>query len=137
MIHLPASVRVYLCHSAVRYAAQLRRAACASQWGHADGRVRRAFIRLSRICDATASKSCIGIGTDSRYGRSGSEEGTYAMPFSSAGEMRREITAQELGALLSGIDLSPGQASKTISAVRAPEPHKYKRIGSIFSLVFG
>ena len=34
------------------------------------------------------------------------EEGTYAMPFTDSGEVRREITAQELGALLSGIDLS-------------------------------
>ena len=34
------------------------------------------------------------------------EEGTYAVPFADgAGERRREITAQELGALLSGIDL--------------------------------
>jgi transposase len=37
------------------------------------------------------------------------EEGTYAMPFCE-GEPRREITAQELGAILSGIDLS--QASR-------------------------
>lgn len=34
------------------------------------------------------------------------EEGTYAMPFSNPDQARREITAQELGALLSGIDLS-------------------------------
>jgi hypothetical protein len=34
------------------------------------------------------------------------EEGSYAVPFEDgAGERRREITAQELGALLSGIDL--------------------------------
>jgi IS66 Orf2 like protein len=34
------------------------------------------------------------------------EEGTYAVPLAeSAQERRREITAQELGALLSGIDL--------------------------------
>jgi transposase len=33
------------------------------------------------------------------------EEGTYAMPFQE-GEARREITSGELGALLSGIDLS-------------------------------
>jgi transposase len=34
------------------------------------------------------------------------EEGTYAMPFGdSAAQRQREITAQELGALLSGIDL--------------------------------
>jgi transposase len=39
------------------------------------------------------------------------EEGTYAMPFGEGEqERRREITAQELGALLSGIDLS--QASR-------------------------
>ena len=37
------------------------------------------------------------------------EEGTYAMPFT-AGEVRQEITAAELGALLSGIDL--GQAKR-------------------------
>ena len=35
------------------------------------------------------------------------EEGTYAMPFDDGGaERRREITAQELAALLSGIDLA-------------------------------
>jgi hypothetical protein len=34
------------------------------------------------------------------------EEGTYAVPFAGeAGEKRREITVQELGAVLSGIDL--------------------------------
>jgi hypothetical protein len=34
------------------------------------------------------------------------EEGTYAIPVAeSADERRREITAQELGAILSGIDL--------------------------------
>ena len=40
------------------------------------------------------------------------EEGTYAMPFSESGEVRREITAQELGALLSGIDLSQAKRRK-------------------------
>jgi hypothetical protein len=44
------------------------------------------------------------------------EEGTYAMPFEegdgSRQEMRREITAQELGALLSGIDLSQAKRRK-------------------------
>ena len=34
------------------------------------------------------------------------EEGTYAVPFGYSGEeRRREITAQELGVMLSGIDL--------------------------------
>jgi hypothetical protein len=40
------------------------------------------------------------------------EEGTYAMPFAESSEMRREISAQELGALLSGIDLSQAKRRK-------------------------
>ncbi len=40
------------------------------------------------------------------------EEGTYAMPFSESGEARKEITAHELGALLSGIDLSQAKRRK-------------------------
>nr|AUN35933.1 mobile element protein [uncultured bacterium] len=47
------------------------------------------------------------------------EEGTYAVPFGDGGEVRREITAQELGALLSGIDLSAAQRRK-----------RYRRVGS-------
>jgi hypothetical protein len=34
------------------------------------------------------------------------------MPFPESGEVRREITAQELGALLSGIDLSQAKRRK-------------------------
>jgi transposase len=44
------------------------------------------------------------------------EEGTYAMPFGDSGatdgEKRHEITAAELGALLSGIDLSQAKRRK-------------------------
>jgi transposase len=40
------------------------------------------------------------------------EEGTYAMPFDDGGDKRREITAQELGAILSGIDLSQAKRRK-------------------------
>jgi hypothetical protein len=40
------------------------------------------------------------------------EEGTYAMPFGEEDEAGREITAQELGALLSGIDLSTAKRRK-------------------------
>ena len=39
------------------------------------------------------------------------EQGTYAIPFSES-EARREIGAPELGALLSGIDLSQAQRRK-------------------------
>ena len=44
------------------------------------------------------------------------EEGTYEVPFDGAEERRREITAQELGALLSGIDLQ-----------QAPRRKRYRR----------
>jgi hypothetical protein len=37
---------------------------------------------------------------------------TYAMPFGDFAEKRREITAAELGALLSGIDLSQEKRRK-------------------------
>lgn len=40
------------------------------------------------------------------------EQGTYVLPFEAAGERRREITAAELGALLSGIDLSQAHRRK-------------------------
>lgn len=40
------------------------------------------------------------------------EEGTYAMPFGGDQEQRREITVEELGALLSGIDLSVAKRRK-------------------------
>jgi transposase len=48
------------------------------------------------------------------------EEGTYAVPLGdSDAERRREITAQELGALLSGIDLSTASRRK-----------RYRRVGT-------
>jgi len=48
------------------------------------------------------------------------EEGAYVIPFSQGdGEHRREITTQELGALLSGIDLSTAKRRK-----------RYRRTGS-------
>ena len=40
------------------------------------------------------------------------EAGTYAVPWAEKGERRREITAQELAALLSGIDLSTATRRK-------------------------
>lgn len=40
------------------------------------------------------------------------EEGTYAIPLGEQTEQRREISAQELGALLSGIDLSVAKRRK-------------------------
>jgi hypothetical protein len=60
---------------------------------------------------AIGSKFCIGIATDSPWAKR-LEEGTYAMPFGDDHEARREITTQELGALLSGIDLSVAKRRK-------------------------
>ena len=112
MIHLPASVRVYLCltacdmrksfdglHQLVRDYLQLDAFA-----GHlfvftSRRRDRLKILYWDRDGFAVWSKRL--------------EEGTYAMPLTdSAGEQRREITAQELGALLSGIDLRQAKRRK-------------------------
>jgi transposase len=111
MIHLPASVRVYLClspcdmrksfdslHALVREQLQLDAFA-----GHlfvfvSRGRDRLKILYWDRDGFALWSKRL--------------EEGSYAVPWADGGAGRREITAQELGALLSGIDLSQAQRRK-------------------------
>ena len=110
MIHLPGSVRVYLCltpcdmrksfdslHALVREHLELDAFA-----GHlfvfiSRGRDRVKILYWDRDGFALWSKRL--------------EEGTYAMPSATeVTERRREITTQELAALLSGIDLQ--QASR-------------------------
>jgi transposase len=112
MMHLPASVRVYLCtapcdmrrsfdglHALVTSAMQLDAFA-----GHLfvfsnKRRDRVKILYWDRDGFAVWAKRL--------------EEGTYAMPFDDkANTARREITAQELGALLSGIDLSIAKRRK-------------------------
>ncbi len=112
MIHLPASVRVYLCltpcdmrksfdslHALVREHLELDAFA-----GHlfvfaSRRRDRIKILYWDRDGFAVWSKRL--------------EEGTYALPLADCGaEHRREITAQELGALLSGIDLSTAKRRK-------------------------
>jgi transposase len=105
MIHLPASVRVYLClapcdmrrsfdglHALVENTLQLDAFA-----GHLFVFANR---RRDRVKILYWDRDGFAI-----WGKR-LEEGTYAMPFGAEAEGRREITAQELGALLSGIDLS-------------------------------
>jgi transposase len=111
MIHLPASVRVYL--------------------ATAPCDMRRGFDGLHALVNAVLELDAFAghlfVFANRRrdrikilyWDRDGFavwakrlEEGTFAMPFSESGEVRREITAQELGALLSGIDLSQAKRRK-------------------------
>ena len=111
MIHLPASVRVYLCtspcdmrrsfdglHSMVTGAMQLD-----AFGGHL-------FVFANRRKDRVKILYWDRDGFAVWAKRL--EEGTYAMPFGKDNESRREITAQELGALLSGIDLGVAKRRK-------------------------
>jgi transposase len=116
MIHLPASVRVYLClspcdmrksfdslHALVREQLQLDPFA-----GHL-------FVFVSRRRDRLKILYWDRDGFALWSKRL--EEGTYAVPWEDGGVGRREITAQELGALLSGIDLSRAQRRKRYQRV--------------------
>jgi transposase len=112
VIHLPASVRVYLCLTPC----DMRKSFDSLQ----------ALVREHLELDAFAGH--LFVFTSRRkdrvkifyWDRDGFavwskrlEEGTYAVPFGdSAAECRREITVQELGALLSGIDLSTAKRRK-------------------------
>jgi len=110
VIALPASVRVYVCtspcdmrrgfdglHALVREAMQLDAFA-----GHL-------FVFANRRRDRVKILYWDRDGFAVWAKRL--EEGTYAMPFEE-GQQRKEITAAELGALLSGIDLSQATRRK-------------------------
>jgi transposase len=112
MIHLPASVRVYLCTVPCD--------------------MRRSFDGLHALVTSVMQLDALGghlfVFANRRqdrikilyWDRDGFavwakrlEEGRYALPFSMDGsEARSEITAQELGAILSGIDLSQARRRK-------------------------
>ena len=108
MIHLPASVRVYLATSP-----------CDMRRGF-DGL--HALVENAMQMDAMAGHLFV-FGNRRRdrvkilyWDRDGFavwakrlEQGTYALPFSEAAEGRCEISAPELAALLSGIDLSQAE----------------------------
>ena len=110
MIHLPASVRVYLCTTPC----DMRRSfdglyalvSSTMQLNAFDGHL---FVFSNRRRDRIKLLYWDHDGFAIWAKRL--EEGTYAIPFTEEdGERRCEITAQELGAILSGIDLS--QASR-------------------------
>ncbi len=112
MIHLPASVRVYLCLTAC----DMRKSfdslhALVREHLHLDVFEGHLFVFASRRKDRLKilywERDGLAIWSKRL------EEGTYAVPLGeSAEERRREITADELGALLSGIDLSTATRRK-------------------------
>ena len=105
MIHLPASVRVYLCLTAC----DMRKSfdglhALVREHLELDALAGHLFVFTSRRKDRVKILYWDRDGFAVWSKRL--EEGTYAVPCSEGNdERRREITAQELGALLSGIDL--------------------------------
>ena len=112
MIHLPASVRVYLCTAPC----DMRRSfdglyALVSGTMQLNAFEGHLFVFSNRRKDRLKILYWDRDGFAIRAKRL--EEGTYAMPFTgAAGEQREEITAQELGAILSGIDLSQAKRRK-------------------------
>jgi len=111
VIHLPGSVRVYLCTAAC----DMRRSfdglhALVTSVMELDVFAGHLFVFTNRRRDRVKILYWDRDGFAVWAKRL--EEGTYAMPFTEGGEMRREISAQELGALLSGIDLSQARRRK-------------------------
>ena len=111
MMHLPASVRVYLCTSAC----DMRKSfdglhGLVTQSMELDAFAGHLFVFASRRRDRIKVMYWDHDGFAVWAKRL--EEGTYAMPFGEEAEKRREITAAELGAILSGIDLSDAKRRK-------------------------
>jgi len=115
MMHLPASVRVYLCTSAC----DMRRSfdglhALVTQSMQLDAFGGHLFVFSNRRRDRIKILYWDRDGFAVWAKRL--EEGTYAMPFHDSGatdgDKRQEITAAELSALLSGIDLSQAKRRK-------------------------
>ena len=111
MIHLPASVRVYLCLTPcdMRKSFDSLQALVREQL-ELDAFAGHLFVFTSRRKDRVKILYWDRDGFAVWSKRL--EEGTYSVPFGDGAERRREITAQELGALLSGIDLSTAKRRK-------------------------
>jgi transposase len=105
MIHLPASVRVYLCLTPCDMRKSFDAlAALVRDYLELDAFAGHLFVFTSRRRDRVRILYWDRDGFAIWSKRL--EEGTYAAPLGADADDRRlEITAQELGALLSGIDL--------------------------------
>jgi transposase len=111
VIHLPASVRVYLCIAPC----DMRRSfdglhALVTNTLQLDAYAGHLFVFANRRKDRVKIMYWDRDGFAVWAKRL--EEGTYAMPFGKSGEMRHEISGPELAALLSGIDLSQAKRRK-------------------------
>jgi transposase len=111
VIHLPASVRIYLCMAAC----DMRRSfdglhALVTSVMQLDAFAGHLFVFSNRRRDRLKILYWDRDGFAVWAKRL--EEGTYAIPFSGDTEARREISAQELGAVLSGIDLTQARRRK-------------------------
>jgi transposase len=112
MIHLPASVRVYLCLTAC----DMRKSfdglhALVREHLELDAFAGHLFVFASRRKDRV--KIIYWEHGGFAIWSKRLEAGTYAVPSAeSVAERQREITAEELGALLSGIDLSTATRRK-------------------------
>ena len=122
MMHLPASVRVYLCASACDMRKRFDGLhALVAQSMDLDAFAGHLFVFANRRRDRIKILYWDRDGFAVWAKRL--EEGTYAMPFGDTAEKRREITAAELGAILSGIDLMRSAGSDTGEV--SPQPHKH------------
>lgn len=111
MIHLPASVRIYLCLTAC----DMRKSfdslhAVVREYLGLDAFAGHLFVFASRRRDRVKILYWDRDGFAIWSKRL--EEGTYAVPFDDGEENRREITTQELGAILSGIELEQAKRRK-------------------------
>jgi transposase len=112
MIHLPASVRVYVCLTAC----DMRRSfdglhALVREYLQLDAYAGHLFVFASRRRDRVKILYWDRDGFAVWSKRL--EEGTYVLPSANSTEQRQsEISMQELGALLSGIDLEQATRRK-------------------------
>lgn len=111
MISLPASVRVYLCTAPcdMRRSFDGLQGMVTSVLGM-DALAGHLFVFANRQRDRVKILYWDRDGFAIWSKRL--EEGTYAMPFGKGDEQPCELTAQELSALLSGIDLSVAKRRK-------------------------
>jgi transposase len=118
MMHLPASVRVYLCVSAC----DMRKSfdglhGIVTQSMELDAFAGHLFVfgnrRRDRIKILYWDRDGFAVWAKRL------EEGTYAMPFGETAEKHCEISAAELGAILSGIDLSAARRRKRYRGISA------------------